>query len=81
MHWIGDRGHFYYHTYAVEDHYYCKIEDGEIKLRDKDHYPDEWDRMNLDLAYQLNPVKRMILTSDRPITRDCECFTTTRTAT
>ena len=56
-HWVGDKGHFYYHTYSVEEkNSYKLIAKGEIKLGDDDLYPDEWDRMNLDIAYVLKPV-------------------------
>lgn len=56
-HWVGDRGHFHYRTYVVGENSYYEIEKGEIKLGDEDRYPDEWNRMNLDLAYQLHLEK------------------------
>ncbi len=54
FHWISDKGHFYYRTYAIEKHYPL-IARGEIKLGDKDYYPDEWDRMNLNVEPILVP--------------------------
>jgi hypothetical protein len=57
LHWIGDKGHFYYRTYSIKDgNDYRLLAKGEIKLGDDDLYPDEWDRMNLDTAYLLKPV-------------------------
>lgn len=56
LHWIGDKGHFHYRTYAVLGDDYDLVAKGEIKLGDEDYYPDEWDRMNLDVAYRLHPV-------------------------
>lgn len=56
IHWIGDKGHFRYRTYAIFDDDYDLVAKGEIKLGDEDYYPDEWDRMNLDAAYRLHSV-------------------------
>ena len=52
--WSNDKGHFYYRTYAIERNYPL-IAKGEIKLGNKDYYPDEWDRMNLNVEPILIP--------------------------
>ncbi|BBB33469.1 hypothetical protein TTHT_2028 [Thermotomaculum hydrothermale] len=56
LHWISDKGHFYYHTYAIKEGYPL-IAKGEIHLENKDAYPDEWDRMNLSVNSLLVPYK------------------------
>ncbi len=67
FHHINDRGTFYYRTYRIErdddddedeiDYDYEPVAKGEIKLSNADYHPDNWDRMNLDIAGLLKPVK------------------------
>ncbi len=70
IHHIDDRGTFYYRTYRIErddddddddkdeiDYDYEPVAKGEIRLGNEDYHPDNWDRMNLDVASLLKPVK------------------------
>lgn len=57
LHHIKDTGHFHYRTYIVKEDSYTEIEWGEIHLGAQDRHPDEWNRMNLDVAYLLKSHK------------------------
>ncbi len=60
LHHVDDRGTFYYRTYYIErddDDDYEPVAKGEIRLGNSDYHPDNWDRMNLDVAGLLKMVK------------------------